>query len=178
MAITIDTLRAAREGDTKAESVLMGELYRPIYFYLRKRTGRTEAADELCQTVFLKVFEKIDTYQSDKARLETWVFTIARHTLIDYYRQYKELEEMPDIAAIDTASNTAGEAERRDVEIQVARLLKSLPEDMAEVVTLRALDEMSYESIAELIGKTPEAIRQIYSRALSRLRELAQATSS
>ncbi len=176
MAITIATLKAAQGGDHEAGQVLMTELYQPVYHFLFKRTGNQTEADELCQTVFLKVFEKIDSFDASKASVVTWVFAITRNTLIDHFRRPRPVlvGELPDLAASDLTSQTDGLAEQRSDAAYVASLLKKLPEEVADVVTLRAIEEMSYESIAEIIGKTPEATRQIYSRALTTLKELVR----
>jgi RNA polymerase sigma-70 factor (ECF subfamily) len=173
MAITVDDLEAARQGDHAAERVLMDELYRPVYHFLYKRSGSPETADELCQTVFLKVYENLDRYDDTLAKVETWVFTIARRTLIDYYRKAKPVAMPEDFepVATDSVSATDQVAKERLNEEYVARLLVRLPEESADVITLRAIDEMSYEDIAAIVGKSSEAVRQIYSRALKELRE-------
>jgi RNA polymerase sigma-70 factor (ECF subfamily) len=176
MAITVDDLEAARRGDHAAEQVFMDTLYRPVYHFLRKRTGDKEVADELCQTVFLKVFEHLSAYDAKKATVEGWVFMIARRTLIDHYRKEQPvpLPEGYDLATSDRWSAADQVAIDRIHEAEVARLLHQLSEESADVITLRAIDEMPYEAIAEIIGKSPEAIRQIYSRALKELRQLVE----
>lgn len=176
MAITVEDLEAARQGDYAAENIIMDELYRPVYHYLLKRTGSPEIADELCQTVFLKVYENLARYDSTLAKIETWVFTITRRTLIDYYRKVQPVslsEEFEPIAA-DIASATDAAASQRLNEAYIAKLLAKLPEESADVVTLRAINEMSYEDIATIVGKSSEATRQIYSRALKELREVVE----
>ena len=82
----------------------MNGIYQPVYHYLVKRTGRNEEADELCQEVFLKVFERLDSYRSEVASVKTWVFTIARNTLIDFYRRQKPESrgDLLEVAAEDT----------------------------------------------------------------------------
>jgi RNA polymerase sigma-70 factor (ECF subfamily) len=176
MAITVDDLEAARQGDHTAEQVLMDGLYRPVYHFLRRRTGSPEIADELCQTVFLKVYENLGRYDDTLAKVETWVFTIARRTLIDHYRKVKPaaLPEDYDPVATDWTSATDRVAKDRLDEAYIARLLTTLPEDSADIVTLRAIDEMSYDDIAVIVGKSSEAVRQIYSRALKELRRVVQ----
>jgi RNA polymerase sigma-70 factor (ECF subfamily) len=174
--ITIAVLEAARAGDHSAERVLMQQLYKPVYHFLRKRTGDIAITDDLCQTVFLKVYEKIDTYDPGGASVAVWVFRVARNTLIDHYRKHTadRLSENYEPVATDSSSDAAGLAMKWSNEQEVARLLATLPVEVADVVTLRAIDEMSYDSIAQIIGKSPEATRQLYSRALSSLRGLVQ----
>jgi RNA polymerase sigma-70 factor, ECF subfamily len=175
-AITRKTLTAAKEGDRVAEVQLMSELYQPVYHFLRKRTGSSDDTDELCQTVFLKVYEQLDRFDESKAALRTWVFTIARNTLIDHYRrkQSVSLVDESELVDGDLAAFPETTALAREQEVYLAGLLAQLSSESADVVTLRAIDEMPYEIIAEIIGKTPEATRQIYSRALQSLKSFVQ----
>ncbi len=174
MAISVDELEAARNGDLHAEQALMNGLYRHVYHFIRKRVGLPEVADELCQTVFLKVYENLSRYDRTQSKVETWVFTIARRTLIDYYRREQSVlwPDEFDPPAEDMSSATDQEARRHLDEAYLARLLARLSDEQADVVTLRAINEMSYESIAEIVGKSPESVRQIHSRALRSLREM------
>lgn len=176
MDITKETLELAQDGDHFAQEQLMNGIYQPVYHYLVKRTGRNEEADELCQEVFLKVFERLDSYRSEVASVKTWVFTIARNTLVDFYRRQKSENrgDLSEVVAEDVASNPTALAEGKISIGYVSHLLKKLSEEEADVVTLRAIDEMPYPAIAKIIEKTEVATRQTYSRALAKLRTIVE----
>jgi RNA polymerase sigma-70 factor (ECF subfamily) len=141
---------------------------------LLKRTGVRDVADELCQTVFLKCFERLNHYNASQASVHTWVFTIARNTLIDYYRKSKSesTPDMEEVPASDITSDTEALTRARLDTEYVAKLLALLSPEEADVMTLRAIDEMAYGEIARIIGKSEEATRRMYSRALEKLRGL------
>lgn len=174
MDITLETLCAAQEGNKDAQDMLMRNLYAPVYHFLLKRIGNNDIADELCQTVFLKCYQRLNHYNSDKGTVYTWVFTIARHTLFDHFKKHKdELLERPEaIVADDRVSNTEHAAEARIDALYIKKLLTKLDTEEADVVTLRAIDEMSYTTIAGIIDKNESATRKVYSRALAKLRAL------
>ena len=73
--------------------------------YITARVQRRADAEDLCADVFEKVFRKMEDYDRDKAAIGTWIFTITRNTVIDYYRKSKPTEEldekMPGEGAVD-----------------------------------------------------------------------------
>ena len=175
MEVTIETLRLAQEGDDTAQQHLMQFLYTPVFHFLLKRTGNTDVASELCQNTFLKCYERVAQYKVESGTVYTWVFTIARNTLIDYYRAKRDdpAEDLAHLPASDVTSDPTATARSKLDQAYVARLLAQLPEHEADVVTLRAIDGMSYQLIAEIVDKSEPAVRQIYSRALKKLHILS-----
>ena len=63
------------------------EYYPKVYQYLVNRMGSVHDAEDMAQTVFLKVCAKLDTFDSEKSSLSTWIFNITRNTLIDQFIQ-------------------------------------------------------------------------------------------
>ena len=61
-------------------------------------------------------------------------------------------------------------AVRREEQLTLARALETLPPDYREVLVLRHLDDLSHETIAERLGRTPGAVRMLWVRALAALR--------
>ncbi len=175
MAVTLQTLQDAQSGDHAATECLMEELYTPIFHFLLKRTGSIETAHDLIQTTFLKCYREIDTYKESHGSVKTWMFRIARNTLFDYYRKVRSepYEDLRDLAiADDVTSDTTYEAERLQNERYIAKLLGHLTDEEADIVTLRALEDMPYIEIAHIVGKTEDAVRKAYSRSLEKLRTL------
>ena len=104
----------------------------------------------------------------------TWVFTIARNTLIDHFRKAKD-EEIAEPEAVVDESDELQPGRLADQRLSgelLQKLLADLPPEEADVITLRAIDEMAYPTIATIIGKNEAATRKMYSRALSRLKAM------
>ena len=64
-----------------------------------KVTNRADAED-LHSAVFIKVYQKFETFDQSKASVSTWVYTIARNTVIDYFRARRIHEEVQEDSAI------------------------------------------------------------------------------
>ena len=70
--------------------------------YLQARLHNMAAAEDLCAEVFEKALRKQDGYDPEKSSLGTWIFTITRNTLIDYYRRQKPNDELDENLADET----------------------------------------------------------------------------
>ena len=71
----------------------IGQIY-PDYHgkimgYIRARVTRWADAEDLCSDVFEKIQRKLEDFDDTKASVSTWIFTITRNTVIDYFRRNK-----------------------------------------------------------------------------------------
>ena len=80
------------------------DFYPKVYQYLVNRMSSVEDAEDMAQTVFIKVFTKLDTFDGEKSSLSTWIFNITRNTLIDHQRSMtlRIHEEIPETQADDS----------------------------------------------------------------------------
>jgi RNA polymerase sigma-70 factor (ECF subfamily) len=137
------------------------------YFYYRLNFNRA-LAEDMTSEVFLKAYEKYDTYEADRP-FQAWIYAIARNHLLNHYRDRKcEL----DIEAVCGLSSN--DCEKVEIGLECERMLK-LIYDMdtyhREVLLLRFVDGFSNDEIAEALGKDNGAIRTQMSRALKELRD-------
>ena len=68
-----------------------------IYGYALSKVNNPQDAEDITSDVFLKVYEKLVTFDETKASLSTWIYTITRNTLTDYFRTRKVFSEIPEI---------------------------------------------------------------------------------
>ncbi|MDO4940393.1 MAG: sigma-70 family RNA polymerase sigma factor [Erysipelotrichaceae bacterium] len=69
------------------------DYYLRVRNYILSKINNFEEAQDLCSDVFVKVYDKLDTFDKNKSSISTWIFTITKNTLIDYYRSnHVELE--------------------------------------------------------------------------------------
>lgn len=148
------------------------EQYLPkIYRYIYYRTGHKQTAEDLTSTVFLKAVAHLKTFDFQKSSFSTWIYTIARNTLIDHMRTDKkifDLEQAFDLASDDNLEAEADEAMR----LQAVRAAVSKLNDVQkEVVIMRAWDELSHQEIGEILGISEANSKMTYSRAVSNLKQ-------
>ena len=63
------------------------EFYGKIYGYVYSKISNASDVQDLVSSVFLKMLQNLDRFSPERASLSTWIYTIARHTVVDYRRQ-------------------------------------------------------------------------------------------
>lgn len=73
--------------------------------YVFGKVANRDDAEDLVSDIFLKVYEKQSTFDAGRSSVSTWIYTITRNTVIDYFRTHRvhaELpDELPDAADVD-----------------------------------------------------------------------------
>jgi len=167
-------MNKAKNGDKTAFGHLYELYLRPVYRYIYLRTKDKETAADLTQTVFLKIFQSLNRYRSQKKSPINYFFIVARNTVIDYWKKKKDskidnAENFFNNLA-DTENDIEDLIEKNDKLFLLKRAISSLTEVQQEVIILRFINDLSTREIAKLLGKTEDSVRQIQCRALKSLK--------
>lgn len=170
-----DVFTRAQNGDEEAFGKIYDAYFDPIFRFIFFRTSHHETAEDLTEEVFIKAYRSLGGLHGGEEKLQGWLYTIARHTVIDHYRKHttdhtvplEELEALPDYAptALDMLSLEA------DQQILVSALQK-LPGDQQAVIKLRFIEGFEITEIAAMLEKSEGNVRIIQFRALQKLRTL------
>jgi RNA polymerase sigma-70 factor (ECF subfamily) len=173
MAKTDEELMLAYQGgDLEAFTQLYQRNSSKLFGYLRKKIGN--AADDVFQLVFLKLHRTRSQYDP-KYLFEQWLFVIARSVLLDYLKQERRLSQGLKIdseAEVEKIADPSSQGEVPSAYSEVDGMLDSgsLSEEQGEVVKLRVLDDLTYGEIAERLKRSEMSVRQLFSRAMRKLR--------
>ena len=137
--------------------------------YICARVRNRADAEDLCADVFEKVQRKLGEFDSTKASLSTWIFTITRNTVIDHYRRSKPSEELDENLADDTELDEG--ILNNETLSELAGALRALPEELRDLIVLRYYDGKPLTEIAELMGLSYGAVKLRHQSALSKLRK-------
>ncbi len=151
---------------------------RTVYGVALAVLGDAPAAEEVTQDVFLRVWERADTYRADKARVITWLARIARNRAIDVLRQGStraaarretetDLEKLPDAGAADPGDTAQQAWQRRMIRAAVALL----PADQRRALSLAFFQGLTHRQIAEHLGEPLGTVKTRIRDAMRRLRE-------
>jgi RNA polymerase sigma-70 factor, ECF subfamily len=144
-----------------------------IHRYIYYRVADDQLAEDITSKVFLKVWEKLPTYQPGKSPILAWIYRIAHNAVIDHYRTKKvsvPLEQV-DPAEISWEDGTD---KKMDLQIESQQLYEAIQELTAEqqqVLILKFIHGFSTREIAEQLGKQQGAVRALQMRGL---REMAK----
>lgn len=167
-------LAAAQEGGEQAFSVLWRDANPALLRYLR--VVAAENAEDVAAETWVQVVRGLPRFTGDEAAWRAWLFTTARRRLLDQARVRKRhpAEPLDDISAADVPRSVAAEQLAMDniaTESAMA-LLSRLPEHQAEVIFLRVVAGLDTEVVAEMLGRSPGAIRVAAHRGLKKLAAL------
>lgn len=158
----------ARRGDADA----LGQLWRAHQPGLLRwlRSLEPAAADDLASETWIGAARGLHAFEGDEGRFAAWLFTIARRRVIDYRRT--AVRRPPALLGVDLDDRPGADDPAAAVTDSAAALLARLTPEQAEVITLRVLAGLSADEVAEVVGRTPGAVRVLQHRGLRRLAEL------
>lgn len=153
----------------QAKADIFSSFYGKVLGYLKKQTGNTDVAEDLCSEVFLKVYEKLDGFDESKASLSTWIFTITRNKLTDYYRTKRDMSEIPETYADDSdIENNICSAEALEI---LADALESLEERQRDIIILRFYSGLTLKEISKKLGISYAYVKVLQNKAFSEMRK-------
>jgi RNA polymerase sigma-70 factor, ECF subfamily len=157
-----------RRGDVGAFETLVRRWQQPIARVLARLAGPDRAAD-LCQEVFLRLYQAGPRYQESGA-FNTWLYRIALNVARDAHRRRREVAPLGNHEPLDEDAPGDAVCRRESVEV-VARLVAELPEPQREVLVLHHHEKLNFETISRLTGTPPGTLKSRFAAALARLRE-------
>ena len=137
--------------------------------YLRSHLSGAAVAEDLCADVFVKVYEKLDSFDAGKASLSTWIYTITRNTLTDYFRTHHVSEEMPETFRDDIS--VEDDVCRDEALETLADALEKLDMRSRDIVILHYYRGMTLRAVALRLGISYAYVRILHQKALSSLKK-------
>lgn len=118
--------------------------------------GDLALASDATQEIFIKVWEKLDTFRNDSS-ISTWVYRIAVNTCLLYLRKSSSRKEIRTNILPQTVSETYS-SEKDEQLRQMYQCIQKL-EETNKMIILMTLDGLEYQEISEVIGITEETLR-------------------
>lgn len=170
--LTDDVVHAACAGDSAALRLLYDALAGQVCGYLRAR-GVADPED-VTSEVFLDVLPRLPQLTGGASGLRKLVFSIAHARLVDDHRARARrptlvmYDARSDTRSVESAEATAETSLGTD---HVERVLDLLPDDQREVLLLRVVADLSLEQVADIIGRSVGAVKQLQRRGLITVRQ-------
>ena len=143
----------------------MEELYQQyvqiVYRFLMSACRDSRLAEDLTQETFLRAWESLERFDHS-CRISTWLCQIAKHALYQHWEKYgREHPAEPD-PQVPAPENTETQALRCIELAEVLEAFQSLGPDMRQVVSLRAMEGLTYKEIGGIMGKSENWARVTY----------------
>lgn len=173
----VQTAIAGREASFEE---LVRRYQRPIAAYVYRMVGDYDAALDLTQEVFIKVYNSLSRYRSE-FKFSTWIYKIAHNAAIDHLRRYAVREqtlvsglegERREVSIESRRLTPEQESEREERRSEIESVVHALPAAYRELIVLRHSHDLSYDEIAEVTGLPLGTVKNRLFRAREAMRDL------
>jgi RNA polymerase sigma-70 factor (ECF subfamily) len=151
-----DLISLVEGGDAEAFAVLYDRHGRPAYSLAYRMMGEKQAAEELAQNAFIKVWRRAGSYRAERASVRTWILSIVHNRGIDQLRSHasrrRTQEKIEASAASSQPSEAFAETWRNTQAEQVREALSTLPKEQLKILELAYFSGYTHVQIAELVG--------------------------
>jgi len=170
-----DLIRRFLNGDETAFNEIVRTYQSKIYWHARRMTGNHFDADEIVQEVLEVLYKKLIGFKFNSS-LFTWIYRITITRSINFIKKEK-LKKMfsfdsDDHIQLSTNEDIVKNIEDKEKLDHLNHVLKQLPEKQREVFILRHFDELSYEEIAQITGKSIGGLKANYFHAFEKVSKL------
>jgi RNA polymerase sigma-70 factor (ECF subfamily) len=160
-------------GDMTAFDELMLRYERQIYRLCYRFVENRDDARDLAQEVFIKAFEHLPTFRRESS-FKTWLYRIGMNHCINHVKKHtREFVEVTENIG-STRPSIHAEMEEREQREQLRRLVKQLPPKQKAILELRIHEQLSYEEIAKISGRSVSTIKASVFFALEKIRKLVK----
>jgi RNA polymerase sigma-70 factor, ECF subfamily len=168
-------VRAAQGGDQAAFTEIVRHFQRPVYRVAYALTRNASDADDLAQETFVRAYQAIGRFRAGEP-LYPWLSRIAVNLTYSLFRRRRRRPETSieplveagrQWAADDDPSERAAESERSE---RLAAAFAELSHEHQAVLTLRVVEDLSYDDIARTLGVPAGTVMSRLSRARAELR--------
>ncbi|MEV0216507.1 sigma-70 family RNA polymerase sigma factor [Micromonospora sp. NPDC050695] len=167
----------AQAGDVEAFGLVYDRYVDEVFRFVSRRVTDRQMAEDLTSETFVRALRNLAAYRRPGGDFGAWLTTIARNLVANHHASYRQRIEVPvadirdatQVGQVDDAAQTA--MDRLTHEALLASV-EQLVEHQRQCIVLRFLRELSIEETAEVMGRTPGAIKAIQHKALRALRGL------
>lgn len=171
-----ELIKSFLNGDESSFNRLAVKYQEKIYWHARRMTGNHLDADEIVQEVLIVLYNKLKTFEF-KSSLYTWIYTITNTRSINYLKK----KTLRNFFSLDDITNkkfdqkdVIDNLESKQKVDKIEKALQKLPVKQREVFIMRNFDELSYEEISQITGKSVGALKANHFHALNKIKEIVK----
>jgi len=162
-------------GSDIAFNLLAKRYQQKIYWHARRMTGNHLDADEIVQQVLLVMYNKLKTFNF-RSSVYTWIYRITSTRSLNLIKKNKLSSffsvDDKERDTIKTGNDIIYNLENKERIEKIQQFLLKIPPKQREVFILRNFDELSYDEISEITGRSVGALKANYFHAFNKLKEM------
>jgi RNA polymerase sigma-70 factor (ECF subfamily) len=149
-----------QRNDQDAWEKVINEYSPKLFSYLRYNLPTREDAEDILNETFMAAVKSIRNFDG-KSALTTWLYTLAHHKTVDFWRKHQHTTEL--LPSLSVSQNESG--------LDFQEALNRLPELARQVLLLRYREDLSVGEIAKVLGRSYKATESLLSRSRDALRD-------
>jgi RNA polymerase sigma-70 factor, ECF subfamily len=158
----------AAQNDPSRFAELYEHNFHRVYAYVARRVRDRAEIQDLTAQVFHQALANLAKFKWRGSPFAAWLYRIAANAIADQARQkMRESDEQPNTSSGSSTATDLEEVERR---ARLFTAVDKLPEDQRRVIVMRFADEKSIREIADEMGRSEGAVKQLQFRGLENLR--------
>jgi len=162
-------------GEEVAFNLIVKKYQKKIYWHARQMMGNHLDADEVTQEVLIVIFNKLKNFNFNSS-LYTWIYKIVTTRSLNQIRkkQIKRFFSIDDNEEIELKDkhDIVEELDSKEKLEKVKKVLQKIPPKQRQIFIMRNFEELSYEEISEITGKSVGGLKANYFHALKKVLEL------
>lgn len=159
-------------GNESSFNEIIKKYQKNIYWQARRMVGNHLDADEITQEVIIVIYKKLKNFKFQSA-LKTWIYKITLSRTLNFLKKQKlkkifNFSEMSNLSYRNNEDIIENFEQKEKVE-KIQNKLKGLPDKQREVFILRHFEELSYEEISQITGKSIGGLKANYFHAFKKI---------
>ncbi|MCL2390845.1 MAG: sigma-70 family RNA polymerase sigma factor [Endomicrobia bacterium] len=183
MLSDIQLVKLAKEGHLNAFESLITKYKDKVFNIAFSFTSNYSESDDITQNVFLKVYSNLDSFE-EKSAFSTWLYRISVNECYNGLKKRKkntvsletEVKNKDDISLKDVLADPNANVEQNSISAEtqsmIRKALLELPEKYRMIVTLRDIEDISYEEIAQIMKISDAKVKVWLFRARNKLKSI------
>lgn len=151
---------------------IYSQFQQSLLSFIRTRIRSKEDAEDILQNVFIKISSGVNKL-SDEEKLQSWIFTITRNSIIDYYRAKASRKSIViDKEMEESILDERGDDPTKGLDQCMNAMIKLLPDEYREIIIDAELKGIKQKDLAEKYGMAYPSMRSRVQRGRERLKQL------
>jgi RNA polymerase sigma-70 factor, ECF subfamily len=142
-----------------------------IHRYVFFRVGQNrDVCEDLVSEIFMKALKNFHKFDPNISK-SAWIYRIAHNHLANYFRDNKTNSDIDDVKYFLVGEEGVESAIMQEEQGQLKEALDQLPAEDRRIVTMKYIEGYSYKEIAEILGRTADALKVASHRTVKKLRK-------
>ena len=133
--------------------------------FIHSKVASSQDAEDIVNDVFTKLLMQ-STEKKLPDNISAWLYQVARNNIVDYYRNKKQFESLPDDLIIDDESDL-----EKELLACVLPMIKALPEEYHQVLILSELEGKKHKEVADILGLSVSAVKSRVLRGRAKIKQ-------